>query len=369
MMALFLMAAMTTPNDIDAKTLRTWGKETLDVIRRDLYIPERKLYAEEMKDGKRSEQPAFNWGVGVMLSALAAAARVDPQMRPWLREYADASRVYWNVTGPVPGYDVLPGPKPVDRYYDDNAWMVMALVEAHETLGDVKYLQWAEETLKYVLSGEDEKLGGGIYWKEAEKTSKNTCSNGPSAAAALAVYSHLRKPEYLEAAKRLYAWTKKNLQDPADKLFWDNMNLKGEIEKTEWSYNTGLMLRSAVELYRETKNPAYAADAKEIEEASIAKWIDQDAGVIKDDGKFAHLLMEAWVRRAKVMPYAGGAWPTKTLPGIRFVREMTRDNAGMYGHRWERAVKERLPKPMLIDQASAARAFYVGAAALQGRVR
>ena len=38
--------------------------------------------------------------------------------------------------------------------------------------------------MRFVLSGWDERLGGGIYWRPDHKT-KNTCSNGPGATAGL----------------------------------------------------------------------------------------------------------------------------------------------------------------------------------------
>jgi rhamnogalacturonyl hydrolase YesR len=363
----FIVAAtISQAGEPDAKTFRTWGAETLTAIRRDFAMPNSKLLADEIELGKPPKQVAFNWGVGVMLSALNAAARVDPQYRPWLREYADATRVYWNTEGPVPGYDVLPAPKPVDRYYDDNAWMAMALVETFEVLGDRKYLGWAEDTLKYVLSGEDDKLGGGIYWKEAEKNGKNTCSNGPSAAAALAVYVHVRKPEYLEAAKRLYAWTKKTFQDPADLIYLDSMRLTGEMDKTKWTYNTGLMLRTAVDLYRETKEDQYRQDAVALEEASGKYWIDPETGAMKDEGKFAHLLMENWARRARIVK-APGVWPAAGVKALVFIHGNVRDAEGRYGHRWERPASGLWAKPSLIDQASAARAYFVAADALHPR--
>ena len=90
-----------------------------------------------------------------MLSALNGSVRADDRNARWLRDYVQATRVYWNDKGPVPGYDVSPGPKSVDRYYDDNAWMVLALVEASDILHDKKIFGYAEDTLKYVLSGED----------------------------------------------------------------------------------------------------------------------------------------------------------------------------------------------------------------------
>ncbi|MGV3615016.1 MAG: glycoside hydrolase family 76 protein [Fimbriimonas sp.] len=366
MFPIIVGATVAATGDLDAKTFRTWGAETLATIRRDFSMPHSKLLGEEIVAGERPKVVAFNWGVGVMLSALNAAARVDPQYRPWLREYADATRVYWNAEGPIPGYDVLPSPKPVDRYYDDNAWMVLSLVETFEVLGDRKYLGWAEDTLKYVLSGEDERLGGGIYWKEAEKSSKNTCSNGPAAAAALAVFVHLRKPEYLEVAKRIYAWTQQNLQDPADRLYWDCIKLDGEIDRTKWTYNTGLMLRTAVDLYRETKDDRYRQDAAVLDDASARQWLDPETGALKDDGKFAHLLLENWARRVRVTKQPS-VWPHAGVKALAYVYAKGKDAEGRYGHRWENAASGLWPQAALIDQASAARAYFVAADALHPR--
>src|SRR4051812_341847 len=113
-----------------------YGDETMQQIRRDFYLPESRLYGEERTPDEPTKQVSFNWGVGVMLSALNAAAKRDDNYVPWLREYADATEVYWNPVPPVAGFDVLPGPKGADRYYDDNEWMVMSLVETSEVLHD-----------------------------------------------------------------------------------------------------------------------------------------------------------------------------------------------------------------------------------------
>lgn len=359
--------------DLDAATCRAWGTETLDLIQREYAIPGTKLLGERIEDNGKPNHVSFNWGVGVMLSSLAAGAKVDNKYQPWLREYADATRAYWNDKGPVPGYDVLPGPKDVDRYYDDNAWMAMALVETYEVLNDTKYLDWAEQTLQYVLSGEDEKLGGGIYWKEAEKSSKNTCSNGPSVAAALAVYGHRKKPQYLDAAIRNYAWCKLRLQDPVDHLYWDNVHLNGMVEKTKWTYNSGLMLRSAVELFRATGRDDYRRDAIQLE-AATRSFLNPEGTAMKDDGKFAHLLFENWIRFSEIA-VSPGLW--RTMPSktgtvdvrrvLQTVHDLTRDEGGHYGHRWDRDSRSGVKHPMLIDQASAARAYFIAADALEGK--
>lgn len=334
-----------------AEPFTQWGLEACEKIRATYRLPNG-LYADALEDGKQ-DHPAFDWGVGVWMSALNAAAKADPKWKDELRSFVEGSRVYWNEKGPVPGYDVLPGPKDVDRYYDDNQWMVMALVDASDVLKDKKYLGWAEETLHYVLSGEDDKLGGGIYWHETEKNGKNTCSNGPAAAACLAVYRKTKKPEYLEKAKELYAWTKKTLQDPADKLFYDGINLNGRINKMKWSYNTALMIRTAAELADLTKEASYANDAEEMATASEKKWIDPETGAFRDEGRFAHLLIESW----NYVPNASRK--EKVRKALNWLHEHGQDAQGRYSKRFDGAPKPEQTKFELIDQAAVARAYLV----------
>jgi len=346
---------------IDAKTLREWGAETLTMIRRDYYLPKSHLYKEEIGPGK-GDQPCFNWSSGVLLSALAAGAKADPQFVPWLREYADAMQVYWNPQPPVAGFDVLPGPKPIDRYYDDNAWMAMALVETYEVLKDKKYLDQAAATVKYVLSGEDDKLGGGVYWRESDRASKNTCSNGPAAAACLALYKHRPDPALTGKALTIYAWTSNHLQDPADGLYWDSINLDGHIDRTKWSYNTGLMLRVMSD---ENTSVLRLRDAHtDLVNASYKRWLANDPDpVFRDEAKFAHLLMENWFRYAKVArPESAQEVRARALPVLQTLHQRLRSLDGHYGSRWDHTPWSNVYS--LIDQSSAARAYFEAAAAL-----
>lgn len=321
------------------------GLATLSRVRKEFRLPNG-LYSESL----HKPEPAFNWGVGVLMSAMAAAARHDPAWREDLRDYVEATRVYWNPAGPVAGYDVLPMPKGVDRYYDDNAWMVLALVEASDVLAEPKFLRYAEQALEYVLSGRDDQLGGGIYWRENPKESKNTCSNGPSAAACLAVYEKTRDPQLLSAAKELYAWTKAHLQDPADHLFWDAVGLDGTVEKTKWSYNTALMIQTAADLARLTGEDAYSRDAETMAVASHKRWLVD--GRLKDEGKFAFLLIDSWNR----VPSAPRAKALREA--MSWLWESGRDSAGWFGNRFDRA-PSKTQDPTLIDQAAAARALLV----------
>jgi predicted alpha-1,6-mannanase (GH76 family) len=259
-------------------------------------------------------------------------------------------------------------PKPTDRYYDDNEWMVLALVETYQVLGDQKYLDWAQAALRYAFSGEDLKLGGGIYWRESDKKSKNTCSNAPAAAAALAVYHQTKSSRLLRDAIRIYGWTKRHLQDPQDYLMWDGISLDGTIGKGKWSYNTGLMIRTAADLYMCTKNKAYLEDVKQMQTASAKKWLVN--GRLADEGRFAHLLMESWIYQRKFAPVPNPAQAESDrkafLEPLSWLHENGRDATGYYGKRFDEAPSIEQKKFELIDQASAARAYYKAALYFKG---
>ena len=68
-----------------------------------------------------------------------------------------------------------------DRFYDDNDWLAIDFCDLYALTKNKKYLEKAQPLYNYIYSGWDDVLGGGIYWCEQKKTSKNTCSNAPAA--------------------------------------------------------------------------------------------------------------------------------------------------------------------------------------------
>src|SRR5205807_3529842 len=135
-----------------------------------------------------------------------------------------------------------------DKYYDDNAWMVITFAEAYQLTGEKPYLNRAIEVAKFVASGWDDQLGGGIWWHQSHKDgSKNTCANGPAAEGYLQLARFLppdqAKP-WIDAAQKAVDWTREKLQD-SDGLFDDRVIVaSGEVKKGKLTYNTALMLRS-----------------------------------------------------------------------------------------------------------------------------
>jgi uncharacterized protein YyaL (SSP411 family) len=300
------------------------------------------------------------WGSGVQLTAVVAAAQLDkPAWLPKVRRFIAGLDAYWQPAGPTPGYDVLPVPKPPDRYYDDNLWIVLALADAYDLSRDAAWRDRAEATFAFVLTGEDNKLDGGIYWQEQKKTSKNTCSNAPAVAAALRLYQTTAKPTYLETAKRLYQWTNAHLQD-SDGLYFDNIKLDGTVGKSKYSYNTALMIRANVLFHAITKDEKYLTEAQRLAKAAEAHWIKPQTGGVADGAQFAHLLCESFL--ALYADDHNRHWRDLVERALVFLHDKDRDAKGHYGDRWDTTLTQPLSEVSLIHQASAARAFLVVAA-------
>lgn len=186
---------------------------------------------------------------------------LDKKVLKGLEEYYDTKRAPY-------GYaSYINSAKQSDRFYDDNVWLGIDFTDTYMMTKDKKHLKKARIIWDFVMSGCDEILGGGIYWCEQKKTSKNTCSNAPGAVFAFKLFEATKDSSYFEQGKALYEWTKKNLQD-TDYVYFDNIGLDGKIGKAKFPYNSGQMLQAASLLYKLTKDESYLKDAQNIAKAS-----------------------------------------------------------------------------------------------------
>jgi uncharacterized protein YyaL (SSP411 family) len=104
--------------------------------------------------------------------------------------------------------------------------------------------------------------------------------------------SPARAKQSLAMAQKLVDWQHKNLQ-AADGLFYDRLIVEtGEVIEKKFTYNTALMIRADLGLYRETKNEDYLQQAQR--SAKAADWfMSARTKAFRDTPKFAHLLVEA----------------------------------------------------------------------------
>lgn len=156
-----------------------------------------------------------------------------------------------------------------DRYYDDNVWLALDFCESYILTGKPLFLKKSIDTWKFIISGWDDQLGGGIYWCEQKKQSKNTCSNAPASVLAFKLFEATKDSFYFNWGLRIYNWTKTNLQDSTDYLYFDNKSLSGKISSRKYTYNSGQMLQSSALLYKLTGKKEYLVEAQNIAKSAI----------------------------------------------------------------------------------------------------
>ena len=111
-------------------------------------------------------------------------------------------------------------------------------------------------------------MGCGIYWRENDFATKNTCSNGPAAVHAMMLYEETGDKEYLDWAVRIMEWLDQ-LHDPVTGVYHDHIAIDGRIDRTRWTYNTGTPMEASALLYRATGDIAWLEKARALAEASI----------------------------------------------------------------------------------------------------
>lgn len=172
---------------------------------------------------------------------------------------------------PIPGYDsYLVEFGGGGRFYDDNQWLGLAWMDCWFRTKQPDFLQRGQLIYRFMLSGYDTVAGGGLYWEEGKKTTKNTCSNGPGIMLALQLYKATGQQKYLDTALLLYHWVNAHLRDETDGLYFDHIRTRDDrIGRAKFSYNTGTMLQSNVWLYELTRDPVYLQRAKAIADSAI----------------------------------------------------------------------------------------------------
>ncbi len=242
-------------------------------------VPESDLFRESYPKQADDPEYAYFWphtglfGAAMQLQALGYNDDSIQKVTDGMNEYWDASRE-------PPGFQSTPTKTGrSDRFYDDNAVAGLALLNAYRITDKQLYLDRAQRCYFFVASGESPELGGGLYWNEShrgegeanEHPSNIKAANVTALSANLALKMYQVKGDaaYLDAAKRWYAWTRDKLQDPEDKIYWNDLALKdGVVNRTKWAYNSGAMITNACLLYSITQDAHYLQDARELAQQS-----------------------------------------------------------------------------------------------------
>jgi len=209
------------------------------------------------------------WALCTMFEAANEYEKVEEDAK-LVDSIYQAMQPYYDDALPKPGYnEYIMDLKPGQRYYDDNQWVGITALDVYERTGKKAYLDLGKSMYDFMMTAYDSKLGGGLYWREGDFETKNTCSNGPGIIVALKMFNATKDQGYLDTAIMLYDWTNEKLKTP-EGLYYDNIKTAdGSIGEAIYSYNTGTMLQSNVYLYEITKEKKYLDEAIALADSSL----------------------------------------------------------------------------------------------------
>jgi hypothetical protein len=358
--------AQATPQDfVD------WGLDVYARTQTSLQVPGSKLFAESASlNGQRSGGDsgfAYVWPLSTQFRVQTALTRLDPaNYSSLLRQFSDEARTrYWHAAGGGYRSGLSSG---ATLFYDDNAHMAVALMEAYRITADSAYLNRARETYDFVLSGEDLAGGGGIYFNQVDHSTKETISTLQGARAGLMLYQATQQDSYLADATRLYQWAKTHTQQP-DGLYLEKYFLTGPKAGTAGDFTlvnaAGDAISLLLEFYASTGNRSHLQEAQRIAARSINRFFNSTTGAINDEGFWAFELVDAFdnLSRADNNPL----WLTRITDALEWLHENRRDPNGHYGRLWGRGGLQStaLATWHLNDQAAVARSYlHAGVTAL-----
>ncbi len=329
-------------------------------------------YLSDEKQAKRKNPYSYLWPYSGTLSATTAlyeiakekkyAAILEEKVFPGLEEYFDTKRTphaYASYVNSAPQSD---------RFYDDNIWIGLDFTDLYLLTKDNYYLEKAKSIWKFIESGTDNKLGGGIYWCEQKKNSKNTCSNAPGAVYALKLFEATADSSYFHQGKNLYHWTKENLQDSSDFLYYDNINLSGKIKNWKFPYNSGQMLQAASLLYKLTGKKVYLDDARNIAQSAYSHFFTDfttNKGktfkiLRNEDNWFICIMLRGYIELYNIDKNA--LYINAFRENLNFAWENMRENNGLFNKDWTGKTKNDFK--WLLTQAAMAE-MYARMAALK----
>jgi predicted alpha-1,6-mannanase (GH76 family) len=220
----------------------------------------------------------------------------------------------------------------VNDYYDDIAWLGLALMRAHD-VEQVPVAAAVHRIAARLREGWTDHAGGGIWWRRKD-TFKNVPANGPAAILFARWAQRGGAREDLQRARSMTEWMSQVLVDPATGLLWDGVYVQPDgsikdIVKVTYTYCQGVYIGACVELARGDTSGVWARRAERTINA-VAAHLNDDLVVRGrgggDGGLFAGILARylaqaalrlpspaADVARELVMGSAEAAWRNRAL--------------------------------------------------------
>lgn len=256
------------------------------------------LYFETNNAAENKGNHSFLWPLTALLQAANEMEVLEPG-KEYIAPVMKAIDQYYSNRAPAPAYQAMVVKEKIDsRFYDDNEWIAIALMDAYARTHKNEYLETSKLIYRFLLTGLNQVGGGGFYWEEGNLKSKNTCSNGPGVLVALRLYQATKDRAYLDTAIKVYNWTKKTLLSPQG-VYYDAIRVPSlKVDSAFYTYNAGSMLQASVILYNIKKDKKYLDDALFIANGSENFFYKN--GKLPDNYWFNAVLIRGYIELYKV---------------------------------------------------------------------
>ncbi|HXO76796.1 MAG TPA: glycoside hydrolase family 76 protein, partial [Puia sp.] len=105
------------------------------------------------------------WPLCAYIQAANEMESLDPD-GTYMQPVLQAIERYYSPHSPAPAYQDYPRQeRESSRFYDDNQWIAIALLDAWNRTHKEEYLRKAKMIYRFMLTGMDTVTGGGLYWK------------------------------------------------------------------------------------------------------------------------------------------------------------------------------------------------------------
>jgi predicted alpha-1,6-mannanase (GH76 family) len=167
---------------------------------------------------------------------------------------------------------------------DDTEWWGLAWVDAYDLTGDATYLNEAVTIADYVNQYWDTgTCGGGVWWNTA-KTYKNAITNALYIRLTAALHNRIPgDTQWLSTAQTAWNWfTNSGMIDSAGLVNDGLTSSCTNNGQTVWTYNQGMLIGAAVELWRATGNSAVLTTGQQLADAAISSTQLVTSGVLTE---------------------------------------------------------------------------------------
>ena len=313
--------------------------------------------------GVKEKKVSFLWPFSGVFSATNVLLKI-PEVRQKYISYLDTVftgiKTYQDSSRLPVGYQAYPVMyEKADRYYDDNGLVGIDYMEGYFNTKNPAYLNGAKNVFKFILSGWNEQLGGGVTWLEGHDDMKPACSNGSDLLVALKIYQGTKDVYYLNWSKKFYNWMYQNLRDSTTGIYSNDKKLDGKVNRTFYTYNSGFMLEAAVLMYQFTNDKQYLIQAKQLAKDAYAYFNNvphsENLSMKIDLPWFVTVLFrgyEALYKQDKDYQYIAAI-----EKDLNYAWKNSRDKFGFVTHSWTPDVAELEKPKWLLDEGCIAELY------------